>query len=233
MSDEPIVIKIEGDDTQGHASAIQWTSDDEAWIKELSDSEKQVRIRIPADDDTEGHAASATVSVVVTADDDDTEGHAISLHFPSAREANDFRRKLMATGLITATVAIGVVGGAALASSPAGDAATDAGAVSQAQVSNLGQYDVDNMGGTPVGPLQASNQGQYDVDNMGGTRVGPLQASNQGQYDVDNMGGTPVSQAQVSNLGQYDPANMGGTPQASGDQDEADRPILPNRVTPQ
>ena len=40
--------------------------------------------------------------------------------------------------------------------------------------SNVGQYDVDNMGGTLAAGAAAdafSNLGQYDVDNMGGTRV--------------------------------------------------------------
>jgi hypothetical protein len=189
MSDERIVIKIEGDDTQGHSSAIEWTSDDEAWIKELSESEKRVRIRIPAEGDTEGHAASApaTVSVVVAADDDDTEGHAISLHFPSAQEANDFRRKLVATGLITATIAIGVVGGAALASSAAGDLGSNAGAVSQ-QASDVGQYNPANMGGTQVSGAQGS-VGQYDPANMGGTQ--PASESDDADIPPANRGPTP------------------------------------------
>jgi hypothetical protein len=37
--------------------------------------------------------------------------------------------------------------------------------------SNVGQYTVDNMGGTPVAGAAVSNMGQYDVENMGGTRV--------------------------------------------------------------
>ena len=211
MSDEPIVIKIEGEDTQGHAAASRWTSDDESWIKELSDSAKPVRIRIPADDDTEGHVASSAVTVVVSTDDDDTEGHAISLHFPSVQEANDFRKRLMAAGLITATIAVGAAGGMALGTGASGNAAGDVGAASQLQASNLGQYDVDNMGGTAASELQASNLGQYDVDNMGGTAASELQAT--------------------SNQGQYDTANMGGTPQAPAD-DEVEPPFTPNRTSP-
>jgi hypothetical protein len=79
----------------------------------------------------------------------------------------------------------------------AGDAGTDAAAVSTQQVSNMGQYDVDNMGGTPAAGAAGgtvSNMGQYDVDNMGGTPAAGAAGgtvSNMGQYDVDNMGGTP------------------------------------------
>ena len=245
MSDEPIVIKIEGDDTQGHASAIQWTSDDEGWIRELSDSEKPVRIRIPAEDDTEGHLASAAVTVVVSTDDDDTEGHAISLHFPSVQEANDFRRKLLAAGLITATLAVGAAGGLSLGTAASGSAANDAGAVSGqysvdnmggtqwagAAAANQGQYTIDNLGGTPLAQQQAANQGQFVAENLGGTPAAQQEAANQGQYSVDNMGGVPASTAGAGQ-GQYDVANMGGTPQAPAVEDEGDPPFTPNRSSP-
>jgi hypothetical protein len=38
-------------------------------------------------------------------------------------------------------------------------------------LSNIGQYDAENMGGTPRAAGALSNIGQYDVDNMGGTPV--------------------------------------------------------------
>lgn len=112
MSDSSIAIRIAGEDSQAHASA--WSSDDETWIKQLSDSEKVVRIRIPEDQDTEGHQLSTAVTVLVDTDEFDTEGHALNLHFPTAREANEFRRNLMAAGLLTATLAVGTAGGAAI-----------------------------------------------------------------------------------------------------------------------
>ena len=155
MTNEPIVIQLEGEDTEGHASVIQVAPNDEAWLKSLGDSEKTVRIRLPADDDdTEGHLASAIVNVLVS-DDDDTEGHAISLQFPSIKAANEFRRNAMAAGLITATIALGAIGGAALGSA-AGNAVNDTGSVS-------GQYSVENLGGTPFAGQAAANQGQFTV----------------------------------------------------------------------
>ena len=182
MSNEPIVIQLEGEDTEGHASVIQVTPNDEAWLKNLGGSEKSIQIRLPADDDdTEGHLASAIVSVLVSGDDDDTEGHAISLQFPSVKAANDFRRNVMAAGLITATIALGAIGGAALGSA-AGGAASDTGAVS-------GQYSVENLGGTQFAGQAVANQGQFTVENQGGTALGQRQAANLGQFDADNMGG--------------------------------------------
>jgi hypothetical protein len=67
-------------------------------------------------------------------------------------------------GTVIGTAATWIVVAAPQVATPAAGAAADA-------VSNMGQYDVDNMGGTPAAADAVSNMGQYDVDNMGGTRV--------------------------------------------------------------
>jgi hypothetical protein len=148
------------------------------------------------------------------------EGHALSLHFPSVKEANDFRRNLLAAGLITATLAVGAGGGMAIASAASGLGADDTAVVTEYAASNLGQYDTANMGGT-FAPAQATSLGQADPNNMGGTIV---PATSLGQADPTNMGGTI---APASSLGQADPTNMGGTPQANAGDDEDDAPQLP------
>ena len=179
MSDSSIAIKVAG---QQDASAIGWTSDDEARIKDLIDSGKSVRIRLPEDADTEGHQLSADVAVVVAEDDDDVEGHALSLHFPSVQDANDFRRRMIAAGLITATLAVGAAGGAALGQAASGITSSDATTVS-------GQYDRANQGGTPLAPASSTGQGQYDPANMGGTPQAPSTSAGQGEDDT--FGGMP------------------------------------------
>ena len=205
MSDTSIAIKIAGADKQANA-AIR-SSGDEAWVKQLSDSGKTVRIRVPEDADTEGHESSAAVIVVVDADDDDVEGHALSLHFPSVQEANDFRRNLIAAGVLTATLAVGAAGGAAIGTAVSGIDANDATVISTQYNPNVGQYDPANMGGTAAALQQAGSLGQADPANMGGT-LAPSAAS-LGQADPANMGGTLAPSA--ASLGQADPANMGGT----------------------
>jgi len=200
MSDTSIAIKLAGGDTRAHASA--WSSDDETWIKQLSDSEKVVRIRIPEDEDTEGHQLSTAVTVLVDTDEDDTEGHALNLHFPSVRDANEFRRNLMAAGLLTATLAVGTAGGAAIGMAVSGIDAHEATAVSSEYAPNVGQADPANMGGT-LAP-SAGSLGQADPANMGGT-LAPSAGS----------------------LGQADPANMGGTPQSDTSDDEGAPPSTP------
>jgi hypothetical protein len=227
MSDTSIAIKIAGEDTKAHAAAI--TSDNEAWVKELSESGKAVRIRIPADADTEGHVSSSVLTVLVDADDDDVEGHALSLHFPSIQEANDFRRNLIAAGLITATIAVGAAGGYAVGTTASGIGTSDQAIVTEAAVSNLGQYDPANMGGTAQVAATAGSLGQADPANMGGT-LAPA-AGSLGQADPANMGGTLAPAA--GSLGQADPANMGGTlAPAAGSLGQADPANMGGTIAP-
>ncbi len=166
MSDTSIAINIAGEGTGAQASA--WSSDDENWIKQISDSGKTVRLRVPEDADTEGHQLSTAVTVLVDTDDDDVEGHALNLHFPSVQEANDFRRNLMAAGLLTATIAVGAAGGAAIGLTASGmDTSSQGSVVASEYAPNVGQYDTANMGGT-LAP-SAGSLGQADPANMGGT----------------------------------------------------------------
>ena len=214
MSDTAIAIKIAGQETRAHASA--WTADDETWIKRLSDAEKTIRIRIPDDADTEGHQLSTAVSVLVDSDDDDVEGHALNLHFPSVQEANEFRRNLMAAGLLTATLVVGAAGGAAIGMAASGIDANTSTVVSSEYAPNVGQFDSTNLGGTFA--QSGSSLGQADPANMGGTLA--QSGSSLGQADPANMGGTLAQR--TGSLGQADPANMGGTPQSNTSDDDDD-----------
>ena len=236
MSDQPIVMNLEGG-TAGHAS-VTGAPDDEAWIKALSDSQKSVRVRIPAGDDTEGHTASATVDVVVSSDDDDTEGHAISLHFPSVKEANDFRRRATAAGLITATIAIGAAGGVALGTA-ASDSAQSAGLSSGATAEMQQQHVNAEYGAAATGlssGAAAELQQQHLQSEYGGgaataadasARTGPL-------GDGMNVGGAAQAGSEADAFAghtQYD-AGTGATPQGSSADDEAEPPFVPNRSNP-
>jgi hypothetical protein len=88
---------------------------------------------VESDQDTSGHAAADDTAAVVTLripGDDDTEGHAIAVHFPTARDARAFRNRLIVTGVIAGSVVAGA-GAVALqssgseAASPAQAAAAD------------------------------------------------------------------------------------------------------------
>jgi hypothetical protein len=92
-----------------------------ARLASADDKKVSVRIAPPDEADVEGHAFSATQRSVwlrVNLDDDDTEGHAISVHFPTVDEAEKFRKRLMAAGLLTGAVVLGSVGAIAVSNLP-------------------------------------------------------------------------------------------------------------------
>ncbi len=86
-------------------------------LKSADHEALSVRISPNDEADVEGHWRSSSVTIDVLLDDD-TEGHAMSLHFPSVEEADRFRRRLMAVGLLAGTLAIGSAGAMAIANAP-------------------------------------------------------------------------------------------------------------------
>jgi hypothetical protein len=90
----------------------------------------RVRVRLADEQDVEGHlfggGDSSLVLALQLSDDDDVEGHAISIHFPDAEQARRFRNELLAAGVLTATLAMGVGTGIALAPHQTGTAAAPA-----------------------------------------------------------------------------------------------------------
>ena len=186
MSDQEFVIELEDDDAEGHAlrrATIE--ADDTEWLQDKvrRDSGKtSFRLKaLDEDDDTEGHhMRGGPVVRVMVGDDDDTEGHAISIHFPSRTEADAFRRRLMVTGVLVGTVALGAAGGVGLSalqsdSDPAGAAG---GATTLSQVGPLDAHEA------PA--FQAAAGGAVDVDRAIGimdgsgaaaaTQAGPMDA---------------------------------------------------------
>jgi hypothetical protein len=89
-----------------------------ARLKSGDDQALSVRITPAEESDVEGHLRSSAVSITIQLDDDDVEGHAMSVHFPSIAEADRFRRRLMAVGLLAGTIAIGSAGAAVIANQP-------------------------------------------------------------------------------------------------------------------
>ena len=112
MIDQQYVIEF------GQAGRAIVQPDEREWLDEkLGREPGSTRLRVSPDDlDTEGHGRSGGPAVrVIVSDDDDTEGHALSIHFPSTAEADAFRKRLMLTGALVGTVALGAAGGIGLA----------------------------------------------------------------------------------------------------------------------
>jgi hypothetical protein len=81
----------------------------------------------PADEaDTAGHAMTPDSALVAVTFGDDVEGHTLSLRFPNPAAAFDFQKRLMATGVVVATLAVGAVG-IGIAAQSAQDAAPQPG----------------------------------------------------------------------------------------------------------
>lgn len=120
MTDQQFVIEL-GDDQRATVEP-----DDSAWLRDkLRQEPGSTRVRMRYDqDDTEGHRVRGGILVRVIAESDDTEGHAISIHFPTREEADAFRKRLLVTGVIAGTIALGAAGGVGLANLTSGDAGT-------------------------------------------------------------------------------------------------------------
>lgn len=79
-----------------------------------------VRISPAEESDVEGHALdSKSVSLNLQLEGDDTEGHAIRVHFPTADDADRFRRNVLLAGVLAGTIVIGSAGAIAITSNPA------------------------------------------------------------------------------------------------------------------
>jgi hypothetical protein len=135
MTDQELLIDL--DDVEGHAGLR--ITDDSGWLNErLGRDPEARRVTLKAiDDDVEGHAAGTSVALRVFADDDDTEGHAISVHFPSREDADAFRRRLLMTGVLAGTIAIGAAGGIGLANLGSDQEATGAAAIGAASAPGM------------------------------------------------------------------------------------------------
>ncbi len=85
------------------------------------------RVKIVLDEgDTSGHSAGATELSINLSFEDDVAGHALSLHFPNAQKADEFRKRLLAGGIVAGALVVGVTAAQLSASVPATSVAAPA-----------------------------------------------------------------------------------------------------------
>lgn len=147
MTDQQFIIDLETD----QRAFVE--PDDAGWLGDrLNQQPGSTRLRMRYDDtDTEGHAFGNTrVRVIV---EDDTEGHALDLHFPSQAEAEAFRKRLLLTGVLAGTIALGAAGGIGLANMTTGDAAS--GGAAQAEITGSDWTQAERQV-VPAAPVQGS-----------------------------------------------------------------------------
>jgi hypothetical protein len=160
-------------------------TDDVPWLEEKVRREPgSTRLRFRADDDdTEGHGMATTRVRVLVESDDDTEGHAISIHFPTAAEADAFRRRLILTGALVGTVALGAaagIGAANLSNSDAG-----AGTVSAAGAGSA--WTQDERAGLQAAAGSEATGSAWTQDERAG--LGSPASSSTDDGEVEQLGG--------------------------------------------
>lgn len=101
-SDQPFTVVLDDDESTVAEGRLRDIDAGPTWAK------NRVRISLDDRDDTSGHALDATTVAVTLAFDDDVEGHALSLHFPTAEKADEFRKRLIATGVVAGALVVGV-----------------------------------------------------------------------------------------------------------------------------
>ena len=109
-AEQPFSIVLDDDDTTVAEGRLRDMDAGPTWAKH------RVTIRLD-ESDTSGHAAATAVSISLSFDDD-VEGHALSLHFPSPEKAEEFRKRLVATGVVAGALVVGVTAAQLSASTP-------------------------------------------------------------------------------------------------------------------
>ena len=109
-AEQPFSIVLDDDETTVAEGRLRDLDAGPTWAKH------RVTIRLD-DSDTSGHAAATAVSISLSFDDD-VEGHALSLHFPSPEKAEQFRKRLVATGVVAGALVVGVTAAQLSASAP-------------------------------------------------------------------------------------------------------------------
>ncbi len=176
-------------------------------LRSGDDEAVAVRITAPDEADVEGHAYSATQKSVWIrvdlGDEDDTEGHAISVHFPTAEEADRFRKRLMAAGLLTGAVVLGSVGAIAVSNLPApSDVAAPARSAVYERPAGHGLLEgIDATGAAAAGAAAASG---IDAATGRPARSGFLESA-------DAAGPAAGSAASATEIGQPQGGFMEGT----------------------
>ena len=216
MSDKEFVIDME-DDTEGHGlGGLRIVeSGDADWLEDRlrKDSGKsRFRISLGDEDDTEGHGGGGTTLRLNLVDDDDTEGHAIAVHFPSRAEADAFRRRLLVTGVLVGTVALGAAGGIGLSALQSDTGAAGAGTVATQQAGPMDVHEAPAFQAAAA-PIDANaDVGIMDASSAAAaTQTGPMDVheapafQNAGLSDADQAYADRLSgQAAASQTGPMD-----------------------------
>ncbi len=206
-----------GDDTEGHKKFFRFAPEgDDEWLDRILDlkpGSAEIRLRAAGEDedDTEGHRgrSSLALRVIVESGDDDTEGHAISIHFPSKDEADAFRKRLLVTGVLVGSVALGAGAGIGL-SSLAGD---DAGTAGAAQSTTTGSaWTQDERAGLGAAAASTTTGSAWTQDERVGLDAAAAASSTTtgSAWTQDERPGAAGAASEASESDADDAAPLGG-----------------------
>lgn len=142
--------------------------DDAGWLQEkLRKEPGSTRLTVRYDEDeAEGHGPLTNRIVVIAEGDDDTEGHAIAINFPTREEADAFRKRLMVTGVLAGTIALGALGGVGLA-----NLSSDAGAGAVQSTSQGSAWTQDERAGLGAAASDTGTGSAWTQDERPGSAV--------------------------------------------------------------
>ena len=100
-SEQPFTIILDDDEANVAEGKLPGADAGPTWAKH--------RVTVELDEgDTSGHSMDAKAVSITLHFDDDVEGHALSLQFPSAAKADEFRKRLLVTGVVAGALVVGV-----------------------------------------------------------------------------------------------------------------------------
>jgi hypothetical protein len=95
------------------AEATAWDAESARTFQKLIEDPaygRDLRIRAAEPSDTSGHEMAADTITVSVRQEDDLEGHTMTLRFPTVDEAKRFQKRLIISGALAASIAVGAVG---------------------------------------------------------------------------------------------------------------------------
>lgn len=190
----------------------------------------KLRLATGQDLDTFGHTASSDTVVVLAGGENDVEGHALALRFPTAKDAQEFQRRLLVTGVIAGALVVGVVGVNQSQTTGTGAAVGGATTISQPRAVNDDVGLMDASGAAISGAAQVAQPRAADddvglMDASGAAISGGQSTSRPSDDDVGLMdasgaavSGQATSRAADDDVGLMDPSRAGAQDEPDGTQ---------------
>ena len=195
----------------------------EAQMRALFASRGSLTLRLATgqDVDTMGHAVANDTVIVVAGGEDDVEGHALALRFPTAKDAQEFQRRLLVTGVIAGALVVGVVGVNQAQTTGTGAAVGGATTITQPRAVNDDVGLMDASGAAISGAAQVAQPRAADddiglMDASGAAISGAQSTSRPADDDIGLMDASgaavsaqPASRAADDDVGLMDPSRAG------------------------